>query len=59
MSRFQGRSMFLENMILNGPVEGPRGGPGPYPPAQVCLALAWAECDVALSEHSGERPPTL
>lgn len=28
MSSFQGHSVFVENVILNGPVEGPRGGPG-------------------------------
>lgn len=29
MSRFQGHSLFLEIVILNGRVEGPGGGPGP------------------------------
>lgn len=38
--------MFLENVILNGSVEGP--GEGPCPPSQVRLALAWARCNVAL-----------
>lgn len=46
MSRFQSHSLFLENVILSSPVEGPEEGH--IPSHRAVWPLALAGCDVAL-----------